>query len=91
MTNFRFEYFSLKKMVREKYGFNERQIQLLQYLYGGQDGRTNLKTYMHINAVSKMTAINDLKDLLKKGFLNMIKQGRNVCYSGTEELNKLFK
>ncbi|MDD4409377.1 MAG: Fic family protein [Candidatus Pacebacteria bacterium] len=81
----------MKKGVTERYGFNERQIQLLQYLHGDQGGRTNLKTHMHINGVSKMTAINDLKSLLEEGFLASVKQGRNVYYSSTEKVNKLFK
>lgn len=85
---------SMNVSMREKYGaqykLNERQIHLLQYLYGDADGGTTLIAHMNVHQVSKMTARNDLKDLVQKGFLSSMKQGRNVSYSGTEEIKKLF-
>lgn len=78
----------MKSILRNVHGLNDRQVQLLQYLYGDPEGRTNVKTHMHINAISKATAIADLKDLLGKGFLRANKQGRNVYYSSTGKVGK---
>jgi Fic family protein len=80
----------MKKKCDEKYKLNIRQIQLLQYLHGDQDERTTLMAHMNVNQVVKMTAIKDLKDLVKKGFLSINKQGRNVYYYGTAKIKELF-
>ncbi|MFZ2975927.1 MAG: Fic family protein [Candidatus Moraniibacteriota bacterium] len=80
----------MKKKCDAKYKLNIRQIQLLQYLYGDPDERTSLTAHMNVNQVTKMTASKDLKDLLKKGFLTLTKQGRNVYYFGTEKIKELF-
>lgn len=80
----------MKKKSEEKYGFNIRQVQLLQYLHGDTDARVNLKSHMNINQIAKMTASKDLKDLLAKGFLSSRKQGRNVYYFGTSKIKELF-
>jgi predicted transcriptional regulator len=45
---------------------------------------------MNINQVAKMTASNDLKNLVNKGFLTFNKQGRNVYYYGTDKIDDLF-
>jgi Fic family protein len=80
----------INKEVKVKYKFNERQVQVLQYLCGDQDERTNMKTHMNIFQVAKMTAIKDLKDLEDKGFLNGQKEGRNFFYYPTEKIRELF-
>jgi Fic family protein len=80
----------MKKMCEEKYNLNMRQVQVLQYLFGDEDGRTTLGAHMNVNQVSKMTASTDLKDLVKKGFLSSVKKGRNVYYYGTEKIKELF-
>jgi Fic family protein len=80
----------MKKKCHEKYKLNIRQVQLLQYLYGDPDERTTLMAHMNVNQVAKMTASKDLKDLVKKGFLVINKQGRNVYYYGTEKIKELF-
>ncbi|PIY92417.1 MAG: hypothetical protein COY70_03340 [Candidatus Magasanikbacteria bacterium CG_4_10_14_0_8_um_filter_42_12] len=67
-----------------------RQVQLLQYLHGDLDERTNLTIHMNINQIAKMTASKDLKDLEEKGFLSSQKQGRHVYYYGTEKIKTLF-
>jgi Fic family protein len=51
--------------LSKKYNINERQIQLLQYLFGDKTQRTSLKVHMNIYQVSKATAIKDLKKLKK--------------------------
>ncbi|MCK5044867.1 Fic family protein [Candidatus Parcubacteria bacterium] len=80
----------MKGKSEERYNFNMRQVQLLQYLYGDPDGRTNLKAHMSINRVSNKTAIGDLKGLLKKGFLTSKKQGKYVYYYAADKIKELF-
>ena len=80
----------MKKKCDTKYKLNIRQVQLLQYLHGDPDGRTSLTAHMNINQVAKMTASKDLKDLARKGFLVIDKQGRNVYYFGTKKIKELF-
>lgn len=80
----------MKKHSEEKYNLNFRQVQLLQYLYGDSDGRTNLTAHMNFNRISNKTATTDLKDLLSKGFLYSKKKGKYVYYYGTEKIKELF-
>ncbi len=80
----------MKSKSENKYSFNIRQVQLLQYLFGDPDGKTNLKTHVNLNQISNKTAIGDLKDLLKKGFLTSKKQGRYVYYYPTNKIKELF-
>ena len=80
----------MKKRCDEKYELNIRQVQLLQYLYGDNEGRTTLTAHMNVNQIAKMTASKDLKDLKKKGFLMSTKQGRYIYYYGTDKINELF-
>ncbi|PIZ93963.1 MAG: cell filamentation protein Fic [Candidatus Magasanikbacteria bacterium CG_4_10_14_0_2_um_filter_41_10] len=80
----------MKKISEQKYKLNMRQVQLLQYLHGDPDERTNLTIHMNINQIAKMTASKDLKDLEEKGFLSSQKQGRHVYYYGTEKIKTLF-
>jgi Fic family protein len=80
----------MKKKAEIKYDLNIRQVQLLQYLHNAPDEYTTLKTHMNINQVAKMTASNDLKNLVNKGFLTFNKQGRNVYYYGTDKIDDLF-
>jgi Fic family protein len=81
--------------MREKYGIryhlNDRQIHLLQYLHGDSDVSTTLAAHASVNQVTKATAIKDLKDLMKKGFLGRVKKGKNVYYYGTEKIGELFR
>src|SRR5690606_20641206 len=80
----------MKKMSESKYNLNLRQVQLLQYLHGDPEERTNMTIHMNINQVTKITASKDLKDLEKKGFLKHKKQGRHIYYYGTEKIDSLF-
>lgn len=81
-------------LMREKYGIryhlNDRQIHLLQYLYGDIDANTTLTAHMNVNQIAKMTASKDLKNLVKKGFLKTTKRGRNVYYAGTNKVKEIF-
>ncbi|MFZ2969996.1 MAG: Fic family protein [Minisyncoccia bacterium] len=80
----------MKKKSETKYKLNDRQIYLLQYLYGAPDERTALKMHMNVYQVAKMTASKDLKELAKKGFLKPLKKGRNIYYYGTDKVKELF-
>lgn len=80
----------MKKKSETAHSLNARQVQLLQFLHGDPDERTNLTIHTNINQIAKMTASKDLKDLVKKGFLKREKQGRSVYYYGTDKINKLF-
>lgn len=80
----------MKIRAEEKYNLNLRQVQLLQYLYGDPDGRTNLKAHTNLYSVSKKTAIADLKDLLNNNLLSSVKKGRFVYYYGTDKIKELF-
>ncbi|MCK4744880.1 Fic family protein [Candidatus Parcubacteria bacterium] len=80
----------MNKKARLKYNFNERQIQLLQYLYRAPEERTSLRMHMNIYQVSAKSAIKDLKGLEKQKFLISKKQGRNIYYYPDDKINKLF-
>ena len=81
----------MNKLSKTKYNLNERQIQLLQYLYGDKNEKTSLNIHMNIYQVTKMTAIKDLKNLEESKFLISKKQGRNVYYYATNKIKKLFE
>jgi Fic family protein len=82
---------SVISFSQREYEFNERQIKLLQYLNQKMENRTNITAHMKSYSVQKVTAINDLKDLVEKGFLIKRKQGRNVYYYPTKQIKEIFK
>ncbi len=82
---------SIISLAQQKYNFNERQVKLLQYFNQKMESRTNISAHQKLYFIKKVTAINDLKDLVKNGFLVKRKHGRNVYYYPTEEVNKIFK
>lgn len=81
----------MKNNLEAEFDFNLRQVHLLQYLYGDNESRTNISAHMNVNNVSKKTAITDLKELSKEGFLEERKFGRNIYYYGTDKIRKYFK
>lgn len=85
------ENLKMNKLSRIKYNLNERQIQLLQYLYGDRDEKTSLNVHMNIYQVTKKTAIKDLRGLEKLGLIVSEKQGRNVYYYAADEIEELFE
>lgn len=85
------ENLKMNKLSKRKYDLNERQIQLLQYYFGDKNARTSASTHMSINRITKMTAIKDLKELKKLGFLFSEKKGRRVYYYATKKVKDLFK
>lgn len=81
---------NMKKAAELKYGLNDRQIYLLQYLNGDPEEKTTQRMHMNIYQVTKMTAVKDLKALVDKGFLRRVKQGRSILYYGTDKIKELF-
>lgn len=80
----------MNKLSKMKYNLNDRQIQLLQYYYEDKDARTSTSTHMNINRISKKTAIKDLKELERFGFLTSEKKGRRIYYYTTDKVKVLF-
>ncbi|HAU1184309.1 TPA: Fic family protein [Legionella pneumophila] len=78
-------------LSQHEHSLNERQMRLLQYLNRKIENRTNIATHMKLYSIQKVTAINDLKDLVEKGYLLKRKQGRNVYYYPTEKIKSLLK
>ena len=76
--------------ARIKLNLNERQIQLVRYLSGNKDYYTSIKTHTSVHAISRVTAISDLKKLREKGYLIKKRVGRNTYYYGTEKIESLF-
>jgi len=80
----------MNKLSKNKYNLNDRQIQLLQYYYEDKNARTSTPTHMSINGISRKTAIKDLKELEKFGFLTSEKEGKRVYYYTTNKVDVLF-
>jgi Fic family protein len=81
---------TMNKNSKMNYNFNDRQIKLLQFLYGDSDERTSIKVHMHVFQVAKKTSIKDLRELSDQGFLERKHQGKNIYYYITEKAKKLF-
>jgi len=62
----------------------------LQYYYEDKDARTSMSTHMNINGISKQTAIKDLKELEKSGFLISERKGKRIYYYATDKIKDLF-
>ncbi len=76
-------------ILKKEYGFNNRQINLLQFFWKKPEDRTSIKVHMNINNIARLTSYHDLKDLEKKGFLYKIKEGRDVFYYATGKIKEL--
>ncbi len=82
---------SMAKLARGKYQFNERQIQLLRYLYKNKDATTSITSHAKVNEVSRLTAMKDLKNLQGAGFATSKKTGRTVYYYASDKVTALFE
>lgn len=80
----------MNKLTKSTHNFNNRQIQLLQYLSQKEGETTTAKSHMTIYRVTKVTAIKDLKNLVKEGYIVPQKSGKFVLYSGTDKIRLLF-
>jgi len=82
---------NISKISKSKYNFNDRQLQLLQYLNGNKYGKTSVSIYKNINDLkSRVTATSDLKKLKELGFVFTKKKGKEVFYFATEKIDELF-
>lgn len=78
-------------VARSKHHLNERQIQLLRYLYKNEQASTTLKIHSQIYEISRVTAARDLKSLEALEILTSEKVGKEVRYRGTSKLTALFE
>jgi len=79
------------KIVRSEHNFNKRQLKLLIHLYGKPKERTNTSAHAKIHHVTRIPAANDLKGLMRLGYLTSQKQGKIVYYYPTEKVKSLFE
>lgn len=78
------------KTARLEYKLNDRQIQVLRYLYKNPNATTSIKTHASINNVIRITARKDLEELERLGFLISKKVGRERPFSATRKISELF-
>jgi len=71
--------------------FNIRQIALLKYFFGHSDEYTDVITHQNKHGVSHPSAYNDLRTLVKKGFLTETRKGNRLVYMpNIAEIRKVF-
>ena len=80
----------LVAVVRQQYGLNDRQIQLLKFFNKNEGATTTIKTHSQISGVSRMTARKDLERLEELGLLSSRKVGYTKPFSATDKLTELF-
>jgi len=80
----------MTKIAINKYQLNNRQIQLLRYYYKNKDVTTSITTHVKVYAISRLTAMKDLRLLEKQDFLKSKKVGRTVYYYATDKVASLF-
>lgn len=81
---------NIYNFAQKNYQLNDRQLQLLQYLHENKGSKTTSTIHKNVNQVSKITAINDLKTMVKLRLLLRNKIGKNVYYSLTEKVSDLL-
>lgn len=69
--------------------FNDRQKQVLYHLLGKSGDEITAQRHADFHEVSWITASQDLKQLVVAGYLSQSKIGREVLYSGTDQLYSL--
>lgn len=80
------------KVVQGGLGLNDRQIKLLQQLNIGDISQASITQQQVSNPeIAYLTAIKDLRSLVAKGYLNKVKNGRNVIYLPTDKVQSLFR
>jgi Fic family protein len=91
---YRDRYMSENKKVsavaRQKYGLNDRQIQLLRFLSQKENESATIKMHMNVNDITRATAVKDVHALQKLGFLKSKRIGKEKHYFGTAKLEKIF-
>ncbi len=71
--------------AKKYFNLNKRQNRLLMFFHKHPEERVTLAIHMNTHQVSKQTAVNDLRDLQKKGYLKSVRVGRNVYYLPTKK------
>ena len=70
---------------------NSRQKQVIHHLLGNLDNRVTTTQHATFHEVGWITASNDLKDLKNRGYLDPIKQGREIYYLASDKLQAYVK
>lgn len=80
----------INKILHEQNNLNRRQIETLTNIKQNPERQLTPTIYKNIHNITKATAIKDLKILLDSGFITARKQGRNVFYTTTKKVDKIF-
>jgi len=80
----------INKILQEHKSLNRRQSETLARLKQNPEKPITATIYQNIHNVGKITAIKDLKALLKLGFVECEKRGRNVFYRPNKKTNEIF-
>jgi Fic family protein len=81
----------LKKTASELQQFNVRQIALLKYFTAHGDDYTEVVTHQNKHGISRATANNDLRYLVKEGYLAETKKGKKLVYMpNMVKIKKIF-
>lgn len=79
-------------IIQKGYALNQRQLTVLQYLAKDEQKFTTLNDYHHsYDTIGKVTAAADLKKLVTDGFLQKVRNGRNIYYYPTSKIETLFR
>jgi len=81
----------LNVYAKTSFNLNDRQIKLIQYYHENRNEYTTPTMHMNLFRVSKSTAIRDLQELLKLGFVEKKKSRRSACYFATDKIQDLYK
>lgn len=76
----------MDEIAKKDFDLNKRQNRLLLFFQKHPDEKITLKIHMNTNQISKQTAVNDLKGLLKKGYIKTKRTGRNIYYFTTSNV-----
>gem|GEM_PF-3561956 len=68
---------------------NERQMRLIEYFIEKPGSYTNFGIHMQYYGISKSSSLNDLRELVQKGYIKKINSGRNTHYVSAENLTEL--
>ena len=79
----------IDKLLKDQVKLNDRQKHLIHYLLSDPDSYTTVVSHSTINGVSRATAIRDIYQLERDGFLNKERSGKYVQYKPTSKLAEL--
>ncbi len=79
----------LSEVAGDEHSLNNRQIQLLRYLYKNSDVTTTIKTHALVYNVSRPTARKDLEELEEMGFLASTRIGNERPFRAGPKLKRL--